>query len=124
MFQQVYGWIQNITVYLIAASAVMYAVPGKDYARYIRFFSGLILILLLTTPILNLFGMKGRFEAFYQSNEYRLEQQEIEKADEFYRNSGLFEYLQTEDDADSGKDDRQIDVGEIEIKKIICLFCS
>ena len=93
----------------------MYAVPGKDYARYIRFFSGLILILLLTTPILNLFGMKGRFGAFYQSNEYRLEQQEIEKADEFYRNSGLFEYLQTEDDADSGKDDRQIDVGEIEI---------
>lgn len=115
MFQQVYGWIQNITVYLIATSAVMYAVPGKDYARYIRFFSGLILILLLTTPILNLFGMKGRFEAFYQSNEYRLEQQEIEKADEFYRNSGLFEYLQTEDDADRGKDDRQIDVGEIEI---------
>ena len=59
MLQQLYGWIQNIAVYLIVAAAVMHAIPGKDYGKYVRFFSGLVLILLLFTPVLNLTGMVG-----------------------------------------------------------------
>ena len=61
MLQQLYGWIQNIAVYLIVAAAVMHAIPGKDYGKYVRFFSGLVLILLLFTPVLNLTGMVERF---------------------------------------------------------------
>lgn len=40
MFRQLYDWIQNIAVYLILVSAVMHAIPGKDYEKYIRFFRG------------------------------------------------------------------------------------
>ena len=89
MFEQIYGWIQNITVYLIVTAAILHAVPGKDYGKYIRFFSGLILILLLATPVLSLTDMRGRFEKLYRSSEYELEKQEIEKVEEIYRNSGL-----------------------------------
>ena len=72
MFQQIYSWIQDITVYLIVTAAIMHAVPGKDYGKYIRFFSGLILILLLATPLLNLTGMKERFETLYRNNAIRI----------------------------------------------------
>src|SRR5699024_3905168 len=82
MFQQIYKWIQNITVYLIITAAVMHAVPGKDYGKYVRFFSGLILILLLATPLLNLTGMNEKFETLYRNNEYKLEKQEIESVEE------------------------------------------
>ncbi len=118
MFQQIYRWIQNITVYLIVAAAVMHAVPGKDYAKYIRFFSGLILILLLATPVLSLTGMKERFEALYNNNEYELEKQEIERAEEIYEESVLSDYLQTENETgqeDEEYENSRIEVGEIEI---------
>lgn len=73
MFRQLYDWIQNIAVYLILVSAVMHAIPGKDYEKYIRFFSGLILILLLFTPLLNLTGMAEEFTSLYKSREYEME---------------------------------------------------
>lgn len=118
MFQQIYEWIQSITVYLIVTAALLHAIPGKDYGRYIRFFSGLVLILLLAAPLLNLTDMKARFDTLYNNNEYEMEKQEIERAEEFYMNSGLQEYLKSDKEYDPGNEAReedQIDVGEIEI---------
>lgn len=63
-------WIQNISVFLIVSAAVLHAVPGKDYRKYIRFFTGLILILLLADPILKLSGMAERIEVNCQENLY------------------------------------------------------
>ena len=90
MLQQLYGWIQNIAVYLIVAAAVMHAIPGKDYGKYVRFFSGLVLILLLFTPVMSLTGMSGRFQELYQSGLYEMEK--AETADKYsmflYGNQG------------------------------------
>ena len=58
MLEEVYKWIQNIAVYLVVVTAMLHAVPGKDYERYIRFFSGLVLIVLIFMPVLSVFGMK------------------------------------------------------------------
>ncbi len=52
MLEEVYKWIQNIAVYLVVVTAMLHAVPGKDYERYIRFFSGLVLIVLIFMPVL------------------------------------------------------------------------
>ena len=64
MLEELYGWIQNIAVYLIVTSAIMHAIPGKEYEKYVRFFSGLVLILLLFTPLLKLTGKEGVFQIF------------------------------------------------------------
>ena len=113
MFQELYDWIQNITVYLLVTAAVMHAIPGKDYGKYIRFFSGLILILLLASPILNLTGMSKRFRTLYQGNEYEMNRREIEKAEEFYKNLGITGLDEGAGEGDTGG--REIEVGEIEI---------
>lgn len=121
MFQQIYGWIQNITVYLIVTAAVLYAVPGKDYGKYIKFFSGLILILLLAMPILSLTDMKATFRDLYKSSEYEFQKQEIESAEEVYRNLDLEEYMYSmegeKESGNSGETDGsdEISVGEIEV---------
>ncbi len=65
MLEEIYRWIQNISVYLIVMAAVMHAIPGKDYGKYIRFFSGLVLILMLSSPLLRLAGMEGTFRTRY-----------------------------------------------------------
>lgn len=44
-------WIQKIISMLLVMSAVLQVIPGKDYEKYIRFFCGLVLILLALSPI-------------------------------------------------------------------------
>lgn len=57
MLEAIYQWIENIAFYLVIVVAVMHMIPGENYKKYIRFFIGMILILLLSTPLLKLFGM-------------------------------------------------------------------
>lgn len=144
MLEQICGWIQDISVYLVVTAAVMHAIPGKDYGKYIRFFSGLILILLVAAPLLNLTGMQQTFDTLYKGNEYEMEKEEIERAAQLYessllsdiipddveeriaeeQNAGTGEADATVQDAGAGEDGSapeqrgkadRIEVGEIEI---------
>ncbi len=122
MLEEVDAWIQNISVYLIVAAAVMHAVPGKDYGKYIRFFSGLMLILLVFTPLLKVMGMGDTFYMLYKGNEYEMEKREIEMTEELYEKSDLSGILGTDPSAgssisnsDQQEDRTQIRVEEIEI---------
>lgn len=108
MFREIYRWIQDITVYLIVTAAVLYAIPGKDYGKYIKFFSGLILILLLAGPILDLTGMAGTFDDIYRNSRYEMQKQEIEDVEKLYRDSGLADLIGgTEDEGEAGGSDTE-----------------
>lgn len=56
MFEYLYEWLRNISYYMILVTAVTYVLPSSSYRKYIRFFTGLVLIFMLLTPVLNLFG--------------------------------------------------------------------
>lgn len=75
MLTFIYEWIENIAFYLVILVAVMQMIPQNSYQKYIRFFAGMILILMLSVPVLKLFGMTQ-----YQSNEYQNAMREIEEA--------------------------------------------
>ena len=113
MLEWIYGWIQNISVYLIVMAAVMHAIPGKDYGKYIRFFSGLVLILMLSSPLLRLAGMEGTFRTLYKGKEYEMERREIERAEELYEQSGIFDFLGTDpgEGTDTGERGRTDEAG-------------
>lgn len=78
MLDYIYEWIENIAFYMVVVVAVMQMIPGESYKKYIRFFVGMILILMLSGPILNLFGMSD-----FQSAEYQKELEEIENATKY-----------------------------------------
>ena len=73
MLEYIYEWMENIAFYLVIVTALMHMVPGEDYKRYIRFFVGMLLILMLMTPILNLYQMeafpKEAYEKFMELGE-------------------------------------------------------
>lgn len=122
MLDQICEWFRNIAVFLVVMNAVMHAVPGKDYVKYIRFFSGLIMILLLFTPVLKLIGMEDRFREIYSGAEYEMRRREIQKAEEIYEEAGLTDILSEQipvSDGSSGVEsagaETRIEVGEIEI---------
>ena len=67
MFDYLYEWIRNIAFYLVLVTALLHIVPESGYQKYIRFFTGLVLILLVLSPVLKLFGMEGQLRELYQS---------------------------------------------------------
>ena len=57
MLDYIYQWIENIAFYLVIIVAVIQMAPGTHYKKYIQFFAGLILILMMAGPILKIFNI-------------------------------------------------------------------
>lgn len=49
--EQLFDWIRSIIYYLIFITVVVNLLPNKKYEKYIRFFAGVVLILLVLKPI-------------------------------------------------------------------------
>lgn len=71
--KELYQWLQDLAVYLILVSAILQALPQESYQKNIRFFSGLVLIILLMTPLLRLTDMEDSFRSRVQ--EQNMEQE-------------------------------------------------
>lgn len=92
MFDAVYEWVKNLAFYLVVMTAVLEVLPGNEFKKYIRFFTGLVLILLVITPVLKLTGSFGQFQEKYQGKEREL-QMEIERQKEVFEKAELFDFL-------------------------------
>ncbi|WP_434309287.1 stage III sporulation protein AF [Hominifimenecus sp. rT4P-3] len=53
-------WVKNLAVYLIFSELLFQILPHKRYRKYLRFFSGLILVLLILSPLLSAGGLEQR----------------------------------------------------------------
>ncbi len=118
MFDYLYEWIRNIAFYLVMITAVMHVVPNPDYKRYIRFFTGLVLTVMLTSPVLKLMGTEGTWKELYDSREYRRQLRKIEEAAQYLnRNAAETEpenaWLEDMWDEEGGS----IDIEKIQIER-------
>ena len=96
MLDELYGWIQNIAAYLVVSAAVLHAVPGKQYTKYIRFFSGLVLILLLISPVLRVAGIEESFLDLYHSREYEQETREMRETGKRLEDADILDFVPEE----------------------------
>ena len=85
MFQYLYEWTQNLAFYIVLITAVLHAVPDSGYKKYIRFFTGMVLILMMVTPIFRIFGKDSQIMNFYKSREYETKLREIENASDYFK---------------------------------------
>lgn len=106
MFRYLYEWAQDLSVYLILITAVFYALPDSGYKKYVRFFTGLVLIFMMAAPVLKVLGSDAQVMNFYKSREYEKKVEEMEKAAQY------LEGFRYEKGADGIGD---IEVGEIQI---------
>ena len=49
--ESVYSWVKNIIYYMIFLSVVSNLLADSKYEKYIRFFAGMVLILLVVSPL-------------------------------------------------------------------------
>ena len=79
MFEYLYEWLRNLAFYLILVTAVTHVLPGSGYRKYIRFFTGLVLILMLLAPVFQLFDVQYRVEELYEGYNFEDNMKEIEE---------------------------------------------
>ena len=93
---QIYEWMKNLAVFYIFLTVVTHLVPDGRYVEYIRFFMGLLLILLLLSPLLELMNLKDSVENLIE--QYAMEEQklELQMQDFSVQESPLNEYIKQE----------------------------
>ena len=82
MLNYMFEWIENVAFYMVLVVAFMQMIPGESYKKYIRFFVGLILILMLTGPLFKLLGINKVYNQEYKKEfeeiqEYRYDLEEL-----------------------------------------------
>lgn len=105
--------MQNIAFYMIIMTMVIQVIPNTEYKKYIRFFSGLILVLLLATPIFSIFGMNTKFDDIYNDANYRQAVREIEESTKYLEDIQTEDYLNTQEGEEREK---KIHIEEVEIE--------
>ena len=53
MKEAIYSWIKCLAIFYILLTMLIHLVPTGKYQRFVRFFMGLLLMVMLITPMLS-----------------------------------------------------------------------
>lgn len=115
MFRFLYEWMINAAIYLVLFTAVIQLLPNESYQKYIRFFTGLIMIILILTPVFKILGMEQTFREIYESRQNEQEKKELEDSLSFPEES---EWTDDLPDLYGEQDEQQNLEGDIHVEKI------
>lgn len=100
---QIYEWMKNLAVFYIFLTVVTHLVPDGRYEEYIRFFMGLLLILLMMAPLLEVMNLKSQVESLISQYEMEEQNLELQIQDFSLGESPLEEYMRQEIFAEEGE---------------------
>lgn len=89
MRMEIYRWMKNLAFFHILTTAVLHILPDKRYEQYLRLFMGLLLVLLICTPMFTIFGKSQEFLEGFRKNYTEEEQKRMETEAEGIRETFL-----------------------------------
>lgn len=75
----VYQWISSILCFLIFITMITALLPSRKYEKYIRFFTGMMLILLVISPFTKGLGLEDRIAYYFETITFQKESQDLER---------------------------------------------
>ena len=88
MRTEIYQWIKNLAFFHVLTTAVLHILPEKRYEQHIRLFMGLLLILLICTPVFAIVGKSSQFldgfQKYYDEEEKERMETEAEGIQETF----------------------------------------
>lgn len=115
MIDKIYEWVKNLSFYLVLVTALLQMLPDSDYRKYIRFFTGLVLIALLLTSVLKTLHAGDLKTEILQDADWQKFQDKLQKTETKVRK----QMTETADAAENGKaqdEQKKIEVKEIEVQ--------
>lgn len=96
MLDWLYEWIKNIAFYMIIVSVIFKVLPGNGYQKYIQFFSGIVLILLVFLPIVRILGKEQTIKDLYEGYSYEQKKEEMEMMEKYFIDTDILDFLPEE----------------------------
>lgn len=82
-----YGWIRDIAFYTILMTVVLHLLPEESQKKYVRFFMGIVLMLVVLSPLLSAAGLSDTLDGIYaeqtcdaELQDFVRRQEELEQA--------------------------------------------
>lgn len=66
-----WNWLRTILYVSLFLSVVMHLIPEKKYRKYVRFFAGMIILVLTVGPLADLFSQNGSMEQIVEDRLFR-----------------------------------------------------
>jgi stage III sporulation protein AF len=93
---EVYSWVRNIVVYLILNTIIMNLLGNKSYKKYVSIVSGMVLMLIVISPLMKLMKLDDNLDLNLQFNDLSIETSEfkndLSRIEEDQRNAIFGEY--------------------------------
>lgn len=97
-----YQAVKNIIIFLLLVTVLNSLLGQSNYKKYINIFVGLVLIIIVITPILKLINSNAKVDQFYSRNMYKFSASDLGEqllnADKSYQDMILKEYKKTIED--------------------------
>ncbi len=77
--EALYRWVGNILSFLIFMSMLENLLPSKKYEKYIRFFAGMVLILLVIQPLTGPLRLEERIAYYFEAISFQRDSQDLKK---------------------------------------------
>lgn len=75
--EEIYSWVRNVVIYMILNTIIMNLLGNKSYKKYVSIASGMILVLIVISPILKLLRMNMDMDINLASNSFSIETAEF-----------------------------------------------
>ena len=97
MKEFLYGWIRDIAFYAILMTVILHLLPEEGQKKYVRFFMGVVLMLVVLSPMLSVAGLSGTLDSIYAEQTYDEELQDFTRRQAENRSScrafrGIFRF--------------------------------
>lgn len=86
----IYQWIRNIVIYMMLNTIIMNLLGNKSYKKYVGIVSGMILVLIILSPLMNYMDLEDMLDYYLQANDFAVE------ASEFKNDLSRMEEAQTD----------------------------
>lgn len=79
MLEGIYTWIRSLAGYFLFVTVLEQLLPGKKYGKYVRLFSGMVLILLVVQPLTDKAQMEAKIAQDYETLLFQYEAGDLKK---------------------------------------------
>lgn len=93
MLEAFYGWVEDITVYMIVITLIYKLSAGSSYKPYIKLFTGLLMVIIIMTPIAKIWNGDWQFQLNQEKYNWELESARI--SEEIYNEESRKIMLET-----------------------------
>lgn len=107
--EALYAWIRSIVFYLIFMTLVTSLLPGRKYDRYFKLFTGMVLILLVLSPLTGSLRLDERLARWFETFSFQSEAGELRGQMEEIERKRLEAVVETYEEAVSERVEQRLE---------------